>query len=757
MEHFLTKKQITDNKIIGKLKCSTKEFIINETVFHLYTYTIKKKFRENEDDIYAKNPDLLKYLPRACSIIVSDTIIDIMEGPTKFSGATPIDEDPEDEEDNIVSSIFDQRIVNKWAKDCVLVVTDTEKANGKFAILKICNDVLVFGSKNSHVIIPLNNLDYFYTLENTTEIVQSIFEDIKKNIDILKSEVMLSYFTNGYSLVGELCDGQHFTDGDNTISYFGFFKNGQSVNTLDLLQSVGLKTVSSTIVFTQESNPDELNNVYLNSRCKNNEGSVLYFRNVETNDTILVKSKSAIYIVKRFLREILSKKGKGYKAVEQLRKRFIDAKGYHNLNTEASIRLTNLLFNFTFWMIQQQFPGTVLGCQPVRSVRGVLNNGFNNYWKKFIVDEPTLTPDDFGEFDESEYVSNTQLYPKRGYDNPATVVFLQGLQGSGKSTIANEICKVLPDTIYLEQDQFYSDTDACQGALYHAISNDNGPKNIIISRCNVEESQYQWYLKICYSLPTRIIFIAPDKIDTIYLAVSLSGIIKRSQDTDKLLVGRIEYPIEQVIEFTTANYYKFVPHSKAYRVNFNNSCESIVVPENKELLKDFILENHNTLNDLRVPINEIVTDIINIINNISFDHIITNPTPVYIGMAVSKEDKLLLDDFVNKIVPNGILYNHHCTQLFLGGKKPVPNDPMLVIPGQKVDSRTECLVVRKSDNASAFKIALDNISLTHTPHITAKLPESVKPSESNSFVGLTDDTVNIYQCDIYFQLIGFYV
>ena len=44
------------------------------------------------------------------------------------------------------------------------------------------------------------------------------------------TEQILQIFNQGWSLAGEFCDGQHFTDGDNTISWFGFFKNGISMD-----------------------------------------------------------------------------------------------------------------------------------------------------------------------------------------------------------------------------------------------------------------------------------------------------------------------------------------------------------------------------------------------------------------------------------------------------------------------------------------------------------------------------------------------
>jgi hypothetical protein len=724
MNYFRQFKSVSE-KCLSLIKYSVKEFNFNEQKYVLYTYTIKKKFRDSEDDIYAKNQELVQVLPRACSIVVSDSFTTIMEGPRKFSGITPIDEDPDDNEntESTKSTLFNKNEITTWKNEGVLEVIETEKANGKFAILRIVNNILFFGSKNSHFVVPLNNLDYFYTIENVTSIVRSIFEDIKFNLEsILKLQY---YFYTGYSLVGELCDGQHFTDGDNTISFFGLFRDGDTYSCLEgleLISSTGLKTVP----FNKIENPN-LDTLHLISRCKNNEGSVLYFRNTSTNKIVLAKVKSALYIVKRFLREIITRRG--YKSLETLQNRFINAKDYHGLNTKKSIELTRLLYSFGFWLMDNKYPCNVLSCNET--------GGFNKYWKQFTSTEPIITVDDFGEFNESEYLEQTQLYQKRDYNNLATVVFLQGLQGSGKSRIAKLLTNKLNNAEFVEQDQFSGDTLACQGKLYH-LCNANGPKYIIVSRCNVEEKQYNSYLKICYSLPTKVIFIAPDTLSKVYLAVSLSGILQRENN----------YTFDDAYTFTTANYHKFKVHSEANLIKVLQN-ETLV-----EITKDFIIENQETLRSLRMPLDKIVNDCLEIILNPS--KLVLNEYPIYVGLAVSEKDRTLLTDFVNQYVNSGIIYCHHITQVYLGSKKSIKNYTNLILPEERVTANINSLVIRKEDNASAFKVNLDIFCENKTPHITAKMPINVPPAQSNAFVGLTDNTVTIIECDFTLELTGFY-
>ena len=172
--------------------------------------------------------------------------------------------------------------------------------------------------------------------------------------------------------------------------------------------------------------------------------------------------------------------------------------------------------------------------------------------------------DDFGTFDAFEFLANVDIYEKRPHNDPAYVFFLQGLQGSGKSTTAAKLCECLIamgiSAVYREQDAFWGDTASCQGAIHHDISRAAGPKVVIISRCNANPTQYDRYLQMLYKLSCVVSFIAPEKVDSLYLMISLSGIINRSTVGDSLMVGRFEYPISQVIEFTRKNFGDFATH-----------------------------------------------------------------------------------------------------------------------------------------------------------------------------------------------------
>ena len=772
--------------LLALIKCSKpKNFTIRGISYKLFTYTLNIKKHENEDDVYAKNPDLIGILPRACSLLVlsdsSEPVLAPLMGPYKFAGKSGIDEDPDNEADETVkdSGIFDFAKVLSWAENKSLEIVETVKENGKFWIYRYTKDgIILCGSKNNHIAFLPEEIDRVIEENKSNDIMFAGLNDIKANLDKLTSPAIREFFNQGYSLVGELCDGQHFfphIPGQGAIKYFGFFKNGAAMETmgaLALLQSLAIETVDFKVVFSPESDPSTLNDIFKLSRCMNSEGAVLRCRNVETGETILVKSKSAKYIVWRMFRQVLLR---GYKEIEYIKKRFVDTASYHGLNTAACARIVRQLMDFGLWMISKEYPCSIVGHMPVQSVRGKLPNGFCTYWAEYLEashahahahanTDIDVTIEDFGPFDASEFLSNpdTNIYEKRTPNDPTYVFFVQGLQGSGKSTTAAKLCERLNalgiTAVYREQDTYWGDTASCQGAIYHDISRADGPKVVIISRCNANPTQYERYLQMLYKLPCVVSFIAPEKIDSLYLMISLSGIINRSTLGDSLMVGRFEYPISQVIEFTRKNFVDFQTHPLAWTISSYRSDDvgalGIEASESKtdSDIQTWVQTHYQELHGLRLPINTIVDQMLDIVEKTmggNSSRVVYNQTPIYVGVAVSPGDKQILQNWVDQNHPTTgsfTSYIHHCTLEFGGGKKKVSADQ--VKPTQTVTGIVDALVIRKSDNASAFRLSslmvedrvvkLDN---QRVPHITAKIPSSSKPMCSNEFVGSTDKSV----------------
>lgn len=747
MNYFASTKNV-----YNLIKCTSKTFEIGNDVYELYSYTVKPPKKRSEDEVYAANPELLEILPRACCLLVyGGTVIARMEGPRKFSGRTNLDEDDE----TTFASVYNHAIVQDWAIKKVLQVTETEKANGKFAICTLVHHngkrLVMYGSKNNHFVSSVDNLD-----RGNNDIISSIVTDLTTGTLLKDDTVIHEYLSQGYSLVGELCDGQHFTDGDNTIRWFGLFRDGAiHPGCLELIRRC-LPTVESRVVFSPGDT--DLDAVFRATRCAKGEGCVLHCHNIETGETILVKSKSTVYIIKRFMRQILLK---GYKAIEQVRRRFVDAQQYHGLNTEASIRVTRQLMDFGFWMMKEHLPVKVLDVLPVESVRGKLPNGFNIYWKQYLrkkgLDDITLHPIDLdGGFDKETYLKETQPYELRNFNDPCVVVFLQGIQGSGKSTLGNHLCNILGHQAkYIEQDMFWGDTLACQGALYHHCASKNGPKVVIITRCNANPMHYAKYLEIAHSLPTQVLFFAPDKIDKLYLMVSWDGIVRRSREGDSLMMGRLEMDPVEAWGIITKTFHDFRAHPKAIRIPFLRSEADIKTT--KDLLS---LKCCDRLHELRLDVDTISSQVLamicQVLDGSGLDHLVLKEEVIYIGIACSEADKIELGQVVDRYVPDEgfTTYIHHCTLLFVGGKQRVDKPP--VLPGQRVQAHIDALVIRKRDLAAAFRIdTIQGCDAEHQAHITAKIPLDQKPMIANSFVGLTDDTVTIIDMDYPLEMTGF--
>lgn len=763
---------ISYNKFIS---CKTASYKIKDETFFLYTFTPKLKRNQSEDTLFISNPFLVSILPRACTYIVkNDVLITRMEGCCKFTGFSNIDEDPENNDTIGIknNNLFDFSIIEKWHKSGDLAIVMTEKANGKFAILKIFGDTIVCGSKNYHIIFNIKDIDDVILKTVDEDIMYKIIVDIKKNIEPLMS--IIKIFDDGYSLVGELCDGQHFTRGDNTISWFGFFRNGlpmESITALSLLSEHGIKTVNYTKILDSTSNI-ALSSVFKSARCLSGEGYVFYCRNTKNNKTILVKVKAVGYIVKRITRQVLLR---GYKNIYDIATRIIETRDYHNLNTQAAIRITNILINFGMWMMDKKYPVSALGHMTVVSVKGKIENGFFKFWNEYIEEVTStivgrvnlnITESDFSHselFNPVELLKNVDKYTRRSHFNPVLVIFLQGLQGSGKSTLASRLCEKFDNTIYLEQDMFWGDTMSCQGALYHNIANADGPDIIIMSRCNMNETHYGRYLRICNELPTKTIFIAPEQMNEMDIMISIQGVINRSNNGDLMMFGRTELSLEDAVKRIIKNFTEYTAHPSSFRIITKKDDSYLLTQFKKNRITNTVINfaknNIESLKSLRIPMDNIVEQVSVIINNVLYGNnastmmkIITPLKPSFVGLFLSDEDKAMLSRFVDSFVSdeNMTLFNEHLTLSFK------PHDlTTQVKPNEIVKLNISRLVIRKSDRAAAFlvkritvdgkRVILDNPHLT--PHITAKIPDWEKPDISRQFVGLTDDSVEVILVD----------
>jgi hypothetical protein len=749
------------NKVIGtKIK-------INDE-FTIITFSPKPPKNTSDDWVYENYPEMKTYLPRAMSLIFfGSKFIDVITGPRKFAGATFGDDD--DDED-CIAGIYDPEKTKTWVEDGSCEIVYTEKANGKFSIMKIFEysgvNYVAFGSKNMHYVCSLENINTFIATNDLSDIVKSIGNDISKNVESLMK--LFSLFKEGYSLVGELCDGLHFVPGDNTITWFGLFKNGkpkESITTLELLNSCNIKTVDFETVLNPGDDLDHLTNVLSLSKCSQTEGAVLYIRNIITDEFQMAKSKSAVYIIKRMLREKLKMLTPDIHF--KLIKRIVDTASYHGLNTIAAIRSTRVLFDFIKWLlVDKMLPPGVVNFQMITAIKGDIKDiGFAHWWTQFKIEtgkDIMFTPNDFGYFDSCEFMNAKELELKNNIlvENPPLVIFLQDIQGSGKSTLTNELIKY--DFVKIEQDECYGDTNLCQFLLsYYLMQN----RNCIVSRCNVNSKQYAKYLSIAQSKYAKVLFMGSNTVmSPLHLATSLAGILHRSKEGDLVMVGRKEYPFNEVLDFTTINWRSFSYHEKCIRFDTITFNDALNIEADNELKKgnfnSFVEMNKERLMSLRIPINIIIANIRSIIDTYDSSALVYKSLKdtSYVSFNLLEESRKQLLEIVTKMtdITNKTVVCEHATQVWYGfGKTKKKANVEVGSPGNSYIIHIDALVINKENGSSAFRIKNINdeegteyFVESRRPHITASIAVGFKASDSISFVTSTDDSVIIYDLDL---------
>jgi hypothetical protein len=585
----------------------------------IITIKLKLKKHEFEDNVYATNKELQRLVPRCFSLIKLNNIeLGFLSGMTKFNGYTAYDDD--DVFDNQTKTktktktspnpMFDISEVLEWRKNNELKVIRTKKENGKFCAVRIfsINEriLIIYGSKNMHYPIWYDELEN-YKFSNS--LCDYILKDIKTNIDNL---IKLKDYFAEYSLCGEFCDGQHFTEGDNTIRWFGLFKNGSPSKYEKFNKICSENNISNTpneeIEINQSTNIED---IFKLSRCENNEGSVIYLYNVKSLKSYLVKTKSVRYIFMRMFRQLLQK---GYNHMLNITKRVEETKEYHCLNTISAIKITNRLLDFGYWLLKNKFNVTTFKMTSTYEK----TIGFYTKWKEYIeskteLDDIKITINDFiGEFDYNTYTNGVKLPYKKTeiYDRPKTI-FIQGLQGSGKTTIANKICE--SSNIHkVEQDEF-KNSNICLFYYEQVLQGFIGCFDaIIITRCNCYYSQYESYLEIAKKNNSEVVFYSPLNFTPEYFTLAYCGILERSINFQNLKLGDSVIEPRIVHKILLSNYNKYIKHSitNNYKT-YNDDFKLVNVSIYKfRTFHKYCVENLELLLKHRSSLNKIISKIL---------------------------------------------------------------------------------------------------------------------------------------------------
>jgi hypothetical protein len=338
-----------------------------------------------------------------------------------------------------------------------------------------------------------------------------------------------------------------------------------------------------------------------------------------------------------------------------------------------------------------------------------------------------------------------------------TVVFLQALQGSGKTTIAKTLCQDKPKWEYIEQDQFKGNTRKCQEALIKLL--EAGTEIIIVSRCNINIQHYKKYLELVLGYCDAVFINLTDtKGQTktpMTLARSIAGILNRSESTQEVVFGSELIPLDDAVKYTEQNMKFRSTHPKALNVPIFEHNEDLDLQlREHENLQDFVKENVQEIMALSRPLDETVKEINAFLCHIPKEHIVTLndykeqllKKTFLVSFNLEKRDKKNLIALA-KEHGEGDFKCEHVTQIFMfkGIRHDVKKlsflDDIAVI---EIDG----LVINHENGMSAFHVksiqsSSGNPIYIHSgcPHVTACVPNGCQPKDSLNFVAKRDDSV----------------
>lgn len=726
---------------------------IHGTKYHpdwkIFTFEPNSK---GDDSKMFLDPRMRTNCPRGFGALLDvkqNKLITSWAGPKKFEGVTQGDDD----DSSIVSVPVET--IHQWNKDGELQVIREDKENGKFALVKffLHEDewFAVFGSKNGHRIARRNDIREYIEDANETIIIKQVAAEVERHWDNL-----LSFFEvhPESTLVGELCDGLHFVPmetNEPVVKFFGsFVNNGNAVDPIATFAEFsrhGIPSVSWSIM--EIGSPDWYNKCIASARCGSGEGSVLYFRNRRTGEVHLAKNKSAVYILKRVARELIkqpynNKNGKkGYHAIfADFANRVVDRSSYHMLCTDKCVEIVKYMYSFTEWMMENRIPTDALNFTPVSSdVIGELGEvGFANVWARFLretgQEEIEVTPDDIGDFDKDDLLSRVAMLRSFERSERPFVVFFQGAQGCGKSTIGAATVKHLEKLGYLgkivEQDQFYGKAGSCQSYMKHLVEQRPDVDFILVTRCNANRQHYSAYLKKALEGNARVVFIAPRGIESAEgLAMCLDGVKQRSKNGDKLLIGRIEKDAKTANDIVRKTHASLEIHDKAIRFN------RTTIDETAAHICDILME---------VCDNPVHPAIVHRVDEDS--------RPLLVSLRLSKESDSIVREIAGQ---HGITCKSemHLTQVFDAKGK---NKSFELAPeGSEHSVEITHLVIRKSDGQAAFRVTTGLQIHSGCPHITVRVGEGSSARQSLQFVDSNDDdlvtVIHIYKRRIHGRIV----
>lgn len=612
---LLQSMMVNDDREVRKLlerflHIKVKFVTYDENHFKIYTFGIESK--GPDDQIYSENPILYDLVPRAFSILTliseeGEKIVATLCGLRKFNGVTSSDDDSS----SITDSASQQKLRELFDTN-ELRVFESTKANGKNAVAtlyieSITKKIYVLcGSKNAHFlsIYDGGRLNVLTHITESREIVvpNSISGNIIKNIElllpkILSSEECVNFFRN-HTLCGELEDGEHFCAG-KYIEYSPSPLNKEDVGeliprvTFFSASPVGKMGVpipndefnsfcdkfsihrceTKEIDVSKFTSFDEMiSSIAISVRCGVEEGSVIYFYSTSDGEqyTKLMKLKTSRYILFRTMRTLLlSFQRSGKSNIFDIFKRIRDRKDYHLLNDKASFLAGKKLIDFTKYLADSNTPFAHLGCCE-DGEEGGEQFGFYRIWQKFLDTcgeecDLLFEEKDFGEFNTRIFDECVQSFVESERGRKKFLVLMQGLQGSGKTTLSTALVEWLNSigrgAILIEQDS----SKKCKGLTIAKVIFSLLKENIefvFLGRMNRNPGEYSQFTNTCKIMGCGFFFLSPkitgkEEIES-YIDVCRRRVLSRTDESEhSFRVGVVgESVIQEQFRFNLANFDK---------------------------------------------------------------------------------------------------------------------------------------------------------------------------------------------------------
>ena len=714
-----------------------------------------------DDQTYQTHPEIHKLIPRGLSVLyVKDKKDNSLvfkkttQGFFKFSALSSIDED-----DEVNCDFMDKTEI----KNCDQVLI-TEKANGKLFLLSSfkINDKYYFvgGSKNNHVIVPVNELGY-EQLDTYYSLVRDMFSVWLKEFYGLslqsRNEILAKLETNTFS--GEFEDGKHLVPVEKKqIRWFGMMPNitTEFVNTdilkcLNWFSSKGLLTIQ----YSMKTNEEFWQNYSDGRTQRNSEGSVRHFLK-NGNSIGIEKFKTYWYIVIRMLRQIMMRCKTVTQSKEQVHLTLIKRNQLLQFNRIQFNFAKKLCELFIDWFESKGLDRKEVGIDETCM-------GMGNAWKQFILE--TGTNDDFGNMSLEEaseqYISKNKL-----------LVIVQGIPGLGKNSIGEAVASLNPKWVSIDQDSFKGKKagELCFKRFKSLITSD-AYDVVLLLRNNSNMSHYGKYALFAKEQHWKTVALYPKEIisnPAKLIATCMNTVVHRTSHVfDKLdnatriklvlvFYSQFEMPVQNdLIDFVDDIQWlnnTDIDNSvnKEYLWEWFNTIKSVrdgFSSPNKdylELQQNLLVDSLNHL-QYRLDKQTIIEEFVFKINkhiSADIDLKVFTTEPNFVSIKIDPETKQYLSELIESHCnTNGkSKYLDHLTLMHASDKHKDNNlwDKVKNLCGESIMVTVNKLYYGDGIVLGADLLykgnAFNHMVYSQVPHITSFLPKTMKPYQSINFI-----------------------